>query len=183
MRAPSATMERRAMPKRPPCAKSLPRTLARAGTTEMKLLCRVCSCARGVLPDPHVDYCDAANKKGCFAGRTQARMEERFASTCSELGVDVNVAERWRDRVFSRYNEPKRRYHTLQHLAEMFGYFDQFCSELTRPTWVAMAIFFHDVVYEGVAVQDEAMSADLFLEFAREAGLGAALDLQALPEW
>ena len=53
------------------------------------------------------------------------------------------LAARWKladrllyDALLARYSEPRRRYHTLQHLAECFAAFD-----------VELALWFHDAIY------------------------------------
>jgi predicted metal-dependent HD superfamily phosphohydrolase len=46
------------------------------------------------------------------------------------------------------YTEPHRRYHTLEHLRAMFERLDAVRPLVAHPTAVALAIWFHDVVYE-----------------------------------
>ena len=58
-----------------------------------------------------------------------------------------------------QYAEPHRRYHTFQHLYEMFVLADEFESLMGQPKLVALAIFYHDFVYDVRASDNEARSA------------------------
>ena len=75
----------------------------------------------------------------------------------------------------SRYNEPHRAYHTLQHLAECLTLLEQHVTNAERPAEVALALWFHDAIYDVHAHDNEALSAD----WARSALLdrGAAQDV------
>lgn len=57
------------------------------------------------------------------------------------------------------YQQRNRHYHNAEHLAAMFGLFDQYRQHLERPDLVAAAIFFHDVVYNPARHDNEAKSA------------------------
>jgi len=61
----------------------------------------------------------------------------------------------------ARYSEPPRAYHTLQHLEECFGWFEQVRDLVRSPGAVAFALFYHDAIYDTHASDNEAQSAAL----------------------
>ncbi len=60
-----------------------------------------------------------------------------------------------------RYSEPQRHYHSLQHLRECLTHFDAVRDVAHRPADVALALWFHDAVYDVQAHDNEAASAKL----------------------
>lgn len=77
----------------------------------------------------------------------------------------------WWTELEARYSESQRAYHTLAHIDEMFGYFEECKSQLKDADAVSLAIFFHDVIYDprSGSPQNELDSANLFDKFAQEA--------------
>ncbi|KAK3244389.1 hypothetical protein CYMTET_20662 [Cymbomonas tetramitiformis] len=64
----------------------------------------------------------------------------------------------------------------------MYTHFDKWKQKLRRPELVELAIFFHDVIYEGTAKEDELKSADVYRTFAEEAGQPEA-DVELVYRW
>ena len=58
-----------------------------------------------------------------------------------------------------RYAEPHRRYHTLQHLAECLAHFERERALARHPGEVAIALWFHDAIYDTQRHDNEAESA------------------------
>lgn len=73
------------------------------------------------------------------------------------------------------YGEPQRHYHTLQHLDECLAWFEREKEAAERPGEVALALWFHDAVYDVHAHDNEARSAD----WARGAMLSAGVPADA----
>lgn len=71
------------------------------------------------------------------------------------------------------YTEPQRHYHTLQHLGEALGLLQPALGLAERPGEVALALWFHDAVYETQAKDNEARSADWAVAVVRGQGLPA----------
>ena len=63
-------------------------------------------------------------------------------------------------RLLQRWSEPHRHYHDLRHLAHILDSL-AILAEGPPPVEVALAAWFHDAVYAGVAGEDERASADL----------------------
>lgn len=93
---------------------------------------------------------------------------ERFEALwnrCRTAAGGADSATAWRA-IDSGYREPHRRYHTPAHIEHCIGQFDLARPLIERADEVEMAIWFHDVVYDPRAEDNERRSADLFLEIA-----------------
>lgn len=74
------------------------------------------------------------------------------------------------DAVIRGWAEPHRRYHTPQHLSECLALFDGDRALVERPGEVAIALWFHDAVYDTSGHDNEARSADWARRVLLEAG-------------
>ena len=71
------------------------------------------------------------------------------------------------DRLVAAYGEPHRHYHTLEHLAEVF----RVAGRLGGGPVVELAVWFHDAVYDPLAIDNEARSADLVADWLAPLGV------------
>ena len=62
--------------------------------------------------------------------------------------------------VHTAYQEPQRKYHTLQHLEECLLRFDEVKQHAERPAEVELALWFHDAIYDPARRDNELRSAE-----------------------
>jgi predicted metal-dependent HD superfamily phosphohydrolase len=70
-----------------------------------------------------------------------------------------------------RYAAPERRYHTLDHIADMLRTVDGLRDLAQDPAAVRFAVWFHDAVYDSRASDNEERSAALAVEVLRRLGV------------
>ncbi|SIQ98001.1 N-methyl-D-aspartate receptor NMDAR2C subunit [Pseudacidovorax sp. RU35E] len=85
-------------------------------------------------------------------------------------GAGVQAPAGLLEQLCTRYAEPHRHYHSLQHLDECLALLAAHHDVAERPAEVALALWFHDAVYDVHAGDNEARSAD----WARDALRGGA---------
>lgn len=73
-------------------------------------------------------------------------------------------------RLLSAYAEPHRHYHSLQHLGECLTHFQAVRHLAAHPGEVALALSFHDAVYDPKGKDNEALSARWADEVLAQAG-------------
>ena len=84
-------------------------------------------------------------------------LEESFLALATTHGADRGTAEAWWREVRSRYAEPHRRYHTLDHIREMLALLPESSAEVLAAVW------FHDLIYDRRGANEE-RSADVAAE-------------------
>ena len=72
----------------------------------------------------------------------------------------------WQD-IAVRYNETHRAYHTLQHIHQLFSQFEQINHHLNEPHLIALALYYHDVIYDPRRSDNELKSAEYAIEALR----------------
>ena len=72
-------------------------------------------------------------------------VKEQWFKTCADIIPDTNLARNWWTKLFTRYTESHRHYHTLKHIFFMLDYLTKLPEGcITRQLEVAIAIFFHE---------------------------------------
>jgi len=74
------------------------------------------------------------------------------------------------DALIERYSEPHRAYHTLRHLEECFVLFAGARDLCAHPGEVAIALWFHDAVYDPKSADNEEHSAQWAQRILRDVG-------------
>ncbi|AMO21873.1 hypothetical protein GCM10027034_21070 [Ramlibacter solisilvae] len=74
-------------------------------------------------------------------------------------------------RLVACWSEKHRRYHTLQHLLEIFELFVQVRTDARRPAEIGLALWFHDAFYDPRREDNEERSAEWARDSVRQAGL------------
>lgn len=75
---------------------------------------------------------------------------------------DFSEPQKIYDELIAAYSEKQRAYHTVQHLYECLSLMEAVQYELNDPYAVALALWFHDVIYDPQAPDNELKSAELF---------------------
>lgn len=91
-------------------------------------------------------------------------LSDKFIQHLSAIDSNVDLekyARLWQD-IATRYSEPVRTYHTLSHLQQLFSQFEQVKSSLKQPSSIALALFYHDIIYDPTKQDNELQSALLF---------------------
>ncbi|XP_067677642.1 uncharacterized protein [Haliotis asinina] len=94
-----------------------------------------------------------------------------WTELCHDIGVAVEVADKWWTTIVNKYTEDQRHYHTLDHIADMCVFYNNWKQRLRNSSAVALAIFFHDIVYDPKSSSNEQDSIQMFRDFAHEAEL------------
>ncbi len=76
-------------------------------------------------------------------------------------------------RLVSAYEEPPRKYHTVQHLSECLLLLSRYRDLAVEPAEVEVALWFHDAIYNVTAHDNEARSAHWAVEELSKAGVMA----------
>eukprot|EP00808_Paulinella_micropora_P001563 g81673.t1 len=100
-----------------------------------------------------------------------ASLEQRWALLSAELGLASPMQKKWWKVLSEGYGAMGRHYHGLSHLVSLFDHYDHCLVYLQAPRAVALAIWFHDLVYDPKSKENELKSAETFLQFASDAGL------------
>ena len=107
-----------------------------------------------------------------------------LAATWDGLMADLGVLPEAAQPVFAnlrrRYSEPGRFYHTLAHVAHVLADIERAAPTLTVPDANALrlAVWFHDVVYDPRAADNEERSADFALAALEHLGLPNSLTVR-----
>jgi predicted metal-dependent HD superfamily phosphohydrolase len=96
------------------------------------------------------------------------RGPDRFRALWQRCLVDGarDDSEKIHQRLLDGYNEPQRHYHTLAHIEHCMAMFDQCKSLTSNPDALELAVWFHDVIFEPGSPDNEARSAELYLELS-----------------
>lgn len=102
-----------------------------------------------------------------MAGFSQlkCKLEKHFSMHLSALNnviTSAAITALWQD-IAARYNEPQRAYHTLKHIYQLFEQFEHIKHCLHEPHITALALFFHDVIYDPKRSDNELKSAEYAL--------------------
>ncbi|KAJ3052549.1 hypothetical protein HK097_006080 [Rhizophlyctis rosea] len=87
-------------------------------------------------------------------------------------------AVKWWTEIETRYSEPQRHYHTLEHIGSMHYLLEE--SDPKDFDVISLAIFFHDIIYDPKANDNELQSMELFRQFAEELNMPEAMKTPVL---
>lgn len=98
-----------------------------------------------------------------------AELGNRFALHLSAINSDVTSAQAKTLclAIATRYNETQRAYHSLRHIQQLFIQFDRITPHLYEPHLIALALYYHDVIYDPARSDNELKSAAYAVETLR----------------
>lgn len=98
------------------------------------------------------------------------RLRAAWAGAWRALGSDA-PSDALLSQLLARYAEPHRHYHSLHHLDECLRLLEAHRAAAERPAEVALALWFHDAIYDVNRHDNEAQSAAWAVEALSAAGL------------
>lgn len=105
-------------------------------------------------------------------------MQSAWVRLLGSLSVSPATAYPIFDQLVESHQQPHRYYHTLEHLAEMFRVFGRLALLCSNPVAVQLAMWFHDVVYDPTAHDNENQSAAKVFEWLQPLDLPLELLIQ-----
>ncbi|MEL6654940.1 MAG: hypothetical protein AAFY48_00365 [Bacteroidota bacterium] len=85
----------------------------------------------------------------------------RFLENAQNIGAnEAWSTSNWQE-LEQAYNAPRRHYHNLQHLENLFSLFEQYREQLQEPDVVSWTIWYHDIIYNAKRKDNELRSAEL----------------------
>lgn len=90
----------------------------------------------------------------------------RFLNLWQRSCADPSPADHIIDELEAGYGEPHRRYHTAWHIAYCLAQFDLASGQMAEPDTVELALWFHDLIYDPFASDNELQSAERFKHHA-----------------
>lgn len=97
---------------------------------------------------------------------------QRWTALMSSFGV-ADHPEMF-ERITKAYGEPHRHYHTAAHIDACLGEFDSVRSLARSGAEVEAALWFHDVIYDTAASDNELQSAEMASRFLASSGVSSA---------
>ena len=100
----------------------------------------------------------------------KCELEKYFSMHLSALNNAITsaaITALWQD-IAARYNEPQRAYHTLKHIQQLFEQLDQIKDKLYEPHIIALALYYHDVIYDSRRSDNELKSAEYAVEALKD---------------
>jgi len=101
----------------------------------------------------------------------ETRLQADFTVLAKNLGADEATTQKWTQALISRYTEPQRYYHTIEHIYSMLICYGEYRYEIEDESVIKLAILFHDWIYDPRAQDNELESVKCFQEFANEINL------------
>ncbi|MEH2420119.1 MAG: hypothetical protein V7K48_03995 [Nostoc sp.] len=94
-----------------------------------------------------------------------------WQQTLQPFGVDQVAVEKGFNRLVAAYSTPGRYYHTLKHIDQVLGTIQILQGYTNNLAAVQLAAWFHDVVYDTEAQDNEQKSADCAFELLSNLGI------------
>jgi predicted metal-dependent HD superfamily phosphohydrolase len=99
-------------------------------------------------------------------------LETRWANLCKQAGVDGSAE--WPE-LSAAYGDSSRAYHNLNHISDCLLRFDDHAHLAIDPVTVEFSIWFHDIVYDARAADNEERSAVAAEKFLATKAFGSVV--------
>lgn len=93
------------------------------------------------------------------AAENISSLQSRWRALVTPLAKDLVASDTVWDALVQHYSEAHRAYHKLSHVSALLGLADEVRSHIEQPKVVELAIWFHDVIYDPRAKDNELRSA------------------------
>lgn len=90
----------------------------------------------------------------------QSWLRSRWQALMTHLAAERVASDAAWDALVIHYSEPHRAYHNLSHIMALLRHADNERNHIQRPEIVELAIWFHDVIYDTRAQDNELRSAN-----------------------
>ena len=91
------------------------------------------------------------------------QFQDYWALTAKQLSLDDDTTQNFYASLYHGYSEVQRHYHSIEHIVECLEHLHQIKTHLDDTLSVELAIWFHDVIYNPQANDNEQQSADYML--------------------
>lgn len=97
-------------------------------------------------------------------------LTDTFLQLVNKYSKDKELANNLWLEIFTKYSEPKRRYHTIAHLEAMICNLKEVKTKIVDWDTTLFAVFYHDIIYKASSSTNEADSAKLAMQKLAELG-------------
>lgn len=98
-------------------------------------------------------------------------LESDWFSLCEQAGIVAATGHSLLQTLFIGYHTPYRAYHNLNHIAACLQLAQPYLNQTTDPVAVQLAIWYHDLIYDTKASDNEHQSAQVAYQALQLAGV------------
>lgn len=91
-------------------------------------------------------------------------LTDTFLHLVKQYSTDHELANNMWLEIFTKYSDPKRNYHTIDHLEAMIADLKEVKAEIADWNTVLFAVFYHDIVYKTSSNSNEEDSAKIAIK-------------------
>lgn len=91
-------------------------------------------------------------------------LTDTFLHLVKQYSSDHELANNMWLEIFTKYSDPKRHYHTIEHLEAMIAELKEAKSKIEDWDTILFAVFYHDIIYKASSNSNEEDSAKLAMQ-------------------
>lgn len=100
-------------------------------------------------------------------------LTDTFLQLVNKYSKDKELATNLWLEIFTKYSEPKRQYHTIDHLEAIINDLTEVKGKISDWDTILLAVFYHDIIYKVSSNTNEGDSAKLAMQKLSEIGYPA----------